>query len=155
MVMNTSAYHERTAEIEQKIADGTAEFDVIVFDLNWLKNLNDNHGHECGDVYIHGGAAAIAHIFGNSDTYRIGGDEFAVIKEGVSSEEIEREIAEVREVFKQFSSEENNPYGEELSMAIGCATFIKGSDTSYRDVFSRADKSMYDDKRRWHSAVAN
>ena len=55
-VGNATAYHERLAAIEDDIHGGGADFSVVVFDVNGLKEINDNHGHECGDLIISGAA---------------------------------------------------------------------------------------------------
>jgi diguanylate cyclase (GGDEF)-like protein len=52
-----------------------------VFDINNLKVVNDKFGHEYGNKLIVSSANAIVAIFGEENTYRIGGDEFAVIIE--------------------------------------------------------------------------
>lgn len=52
---------------------------IIYIDLNGLKQINDTMSHDAGDTYIRNAAAIILQVFPN-DAYRIGGDEFVVIK---------------------------------------------------------------------------
>lgn len=59
-----------------------------MFDLNNLKYFNDTHGHATGDYYIIVCSEIIQDIFGMyGKVYRIGGDEFCAVTEGVTEEE--------------------------------------------------------------------
>ena len=51
---------------------------VAYIDLNGLKQINDNLGHEAGDRLICNAAKGILKTF-PEDSYRIGGDEFVII----------------------------------------------------------------------------
>lgn len=149
-VSNSAAYRERTEEIDRSIEGGTAAFTVIVLDMNNLKHLNDDLGHECGDLYLHAAAKAVSEVFGLSDTYRIGGDEFAVILEGDDRKGIEDRISDLRVNVGTFMDRADNPYHEELSLAIGYASFDPDKDHSFADTFKRADREMYSDKKRYY-----
>ena len=78
---SSTAYHEILRKIAEKIDKGTADFCVGIFDINGLKEINDQYGHEYGDQIIIGAAKAISKAFGTQNTYRIGGDEFAMVAE--------------------------------------------------------------------------
>ncbi len=55
---------------------------LFMIDLNGLKNVNDNKGHEAGDKMICNAAQYIKNVFGSSGrVFRIGGDEFIVFTE--------------------------------------------------------------------------
>ena len=55
------AYEKMKNALQEQINNGTAEFAFVMIDLNNLKDINDNHGHVCGDKYIFGSC----HIFCN------------------------------------------------------------------------------------------
>lgn len=147
---NAAAYRDRTEDIDLRIKEGTASFTAIVFDLNGLKHLNDDLGHKCGDIYLHEAAEVISEVFGLSDTYRIGGDEFAVILEGEKAKDIRERIAQVRAKTGAFAGREDNTYHEELSLAIGYAAYDRDTDRSFNDTFRRADTEMYSDKKHYY-----
>ncbi len=144
---NRMAYEERVRQLERKIAEGTAAFSVVVLDINDLKRINDDHGHEEGDRIISEAAAIMRQAFPVGSCYRIGGDEFAVLLEGTEAQpclaEADRLLAEVRE----------HTEGEVLLfLSKGCAVFQPGSDGDYRSVFTRADNAMYADKRAYYQS---
>src|SRR5213080_3506143 len=69
---------------ERLINDGKSVFNVVVFgDLNDFKHLNDEHGHEAGDVAINEVGKAISNVLENltAKAYRLSGDEFIILLE--------------------------------------------------------------------------
>lgn len=149
-VGNTTAYHEAVAAVEEKIAAGTADFTVAVYDMNSLKLLNDTYGHEVGDVYIQGAAHALATGFGETGLFRVGGDEFAVIAEGISEKDLSERLVRVEHAIEEFNADEEHE--AELSVSCGTSCFEPGADTCFKDVFTRADAIMYERKRAYYRA---
>ena len=147
-VGNSTAYHERTRAIDGDIAAGRAAFSVALFDVNSLKEINDNLGHEYGDMVIVGAAEAIAGVFGAQSTYRIGGDEFAVVKEDVE----ESEMAGVDRAISEFNAAET---GVTLSLSKGVSRYRPGMDAAFKDVFARADQAMYRNKKEYYETIGN
>lgn len=50
----------------------------VYIDVNGLKHVNDNYGHEKGDAMLKSIAAAIKEYYGDTHAYRVGGDEFVI-----------------------------------------------------------------------------
>ncbi|MBQ9009944.1 MAG: transporter substrate-binding domain-containing protein, partial [Clostridia bacterium] len=93
-VKSKHAYNEAEERMDRRIEEGTvSRFSVAVFDLNDLKRINDTQGHEAGDEYIRTACRLICTHFKHSPVFRIGGDEFVAILEGVDYEN-QREILE-------------------------------------------------------------
>ena len=151
-VGNSTAYHEATQGLDLKIAGGEADFWVLVYDINSLKELNDTHGHECGDLYIQGTARALVQGLADMSVYRIGGDEFVAIAEGIAEERIEEGRRSVDAAVEAFN--ESSSYPARLAISRGVARHIPGQDSSFRDVFARADEAMYEEKREYYRAMA-
>ena len=147
-VGNSTAYHERIRAVDGDIAAGRAAFSVALFDVNSLKEINDNLGHEYGDMVIVGAAEAIAGVFGAQSTYRIGGDEFAVVKEDVA----ESDMAGVDRAISEFNAAET---GVTLSLSKGASRYRPGVDAAFKDVFARADQAMYKNKKEYYETIGN
>ena len=116
----------------------------LVFDVNRLKEINDKKGHLAGDELIRNAAECIGECFGvpgESNCFRIGGDEFAAIVKRVTRAEMERRLAWFNERQKEMN----------ISVAVGLAFAEEIGDTNFRDMFLTADRSMYSDKMRAHS----
>lgn len=61
---------------------------VLSLDLDAFKRVNDGHGHHAGDTVLRTMAARIAAVVGGAGTsFRVGGDEFAVLLDRTSAEE--------------------------------------------------------------------
>lgn len=120
---------------------------VIVIDLNSLKNINDNLGHQTGDEYIKCAAKVIKKCVSiNGVVYRTGGDEFVVLVHNTCKEELENIINDMKSSFeiKHISSLKN------LSMAIGYALYDEELDRDVNDTYYRSDREMYKDKKEYY-----
>ena len=153
-VRSASAYHELVEGIEKKVAAGSARFCVAVFDINSLKEINDTHGHGCGDMIIEGAANAISGAFGVEFTYRIGGDEFAVVLEDVDPAQMARQMDAVDAGVERFNAR-HRAEGVALAISKGMAEYRPGEDSGYKEVFARADRTMYERKKAYYETVGD
>ena len=140
---NKMAYYEAVNRLDNLIKNGKAEFAFVVIDLNYLKRINDECGHNHGDAMIKKLAELIKEFFRNCGSYRIGGDEFAVIIEGPESEKALTLVSKFREMLDEGAVA---GYKRFPSAAVGCANYRAGTDTDTKDVFDRADNEMYGSK---------
>lgn len=77
---NRRSLMARLAQAIQSAADGDLDVAVAFIDLDGLKRLNDEHGHEAGDVLLRTVAERIEACIRQSDTVaRLGGDEFVLV----------------------------------------------------------------------------
>lgn len=148
-VKNKLAYLETLADIESSIENGSlTEYGVVVFDLNGLKQINDTLGHEAGDEYIKSACMLICKQFDHSPVFRVGGDEFVAILKGVDYERRE----ELESSFRQ-KIDENQRDGQ-VVVSSGMAVYQADTDSSYNDVFKRADGLMYARKQELKQIAA-
>ena len=142
-VKSKHAYVEYESQIDEAIRDGKIkEFSIFVFDLNDLKKINDDFGHETGDKYILESVGLIKKYFPNVDIYRYGGDEFIILLQ-------DEAYVHRFECLNAFNEEiENNIRKLEPVIAAGYSDFLVNKDNTLRTVFLRADENMYSRKRR-------
>ena len=114
-----------------------------MIDLNFLKQTNDNHGHECGDEALKKLSQVICSVFVHSPVFRIGGDEFTVLLENNDYDKIEELTNEFREKIERIYNHESLKPWERISAAIGYSLFDPKKDDDASDVFRRADEQMY------------
>ncbi len=148
-VGNKAAYMDQVKLMEQKIKEGMASFMVVVFDVNGLKNVNDNLGHEYGDMLIKDAADIMKKIFSTENVYRIGGDEFIVVMENRNEKDIEVFFRQFDEDVATFNKQ-NTRYDNDLAVSKGGVIFDPENDKAYKDVFRRADEIMYQDKSAFY-----
>lgn len=141
----------RTAYLEQLEEYGRNEKDVIqlgivYLDVNNLKTVNDNQGHELGDDLITIAAKIIKDSFGHyGKSYRIGGDEFCVLMTGADiKENYEKGLA----VFRQLIDEANKAdwYTFEVQIAHGFAVCGEFTHDKIDEAIAFADSEMYQNK---------
>ena len=146
---NRAAYEDAVKRLEESIAEGNAEFTVAVFDINQLKMINDDYGHDNGDCVITKVAGLIGHIFGRENLYRTGGDEFvALLDDGDPAESIVRLTNLLEETCE--NTEKLKKHNIKISVSTGYATYDKTRDSGFKDTFGRADKAMYLNKKAFY-----
>ena len=148
-VGNKTAYLQKIHSLDDAIRRGTASFTVYVFDLNGLKGINDKYGHESGDTAITDAAEVLKTVFGKENLYRIGGDEFIAVFDGMKKPDTERCFADLEKAMRSLDLT-GKLYKEPLAIAKGAAAFCPGEDKEYRDVFRRADQFMYEEKTAYY-----
>ena len=149
-VKNAASYKLMTENLERQIASGIAEFAVVMCDLNHLKQINDTYGHSAGDVAIKKACDLICRSFPHSTVFRIGGDEFVALLQGVEYVSRDSLIENFDKTLKEI---EKDVHKDEPSVSIsyGMATFVSSEDKGYYDVFNRADAEMYRQKKKMHA----
>ena len=120
----------------QKFKPGTIVA-LCEFDMNNLKQINDQLGHAQGDKAIITIASVIQGCLPRkSYLYRLGGDEFAALFCDTDLATVHRVIEKIRYEFSL----------TEYTCAIGMASWEKNS--SFNEVYNKADQLMYEDKSR-------
>lgn len=117
----------------------------VIIDLNELKDINDTYGHLVGDELIKMASMKIKEIFEDFEHIRFGGDEFLLVSENKSEEDLEQLINESIKIAKQSKIEFEDIVLEGFSFGIGYA-IRKSLNESINDVFKRADEAMYQNK---------
>lgn len=114
-------------------------YSIIFADLNGLKQVNDEQGHAVGDELLKSASAILQNVFADYEIYRVGGDEFMIIAEGLDKKELNEKIDNL----KALASEKENLY-----FAIGTHVAQNGEDI--RTAMRSADENMYDDKKQFY-----
>lgn len=147
---NSTAYYNFYEILNRKMKDGNARFAILLFDVNSLKCVNDEFGHEIGDTYVVASAEIMMKVLGKDKVFRLGGDEFVCIIEGIDEEEIKSLFADIDRECAAFNEKNETPYGREVAFSKGFAVYDPKIDKEYKDVFRRADFNMYDDKKEYY-----
>ncbi|MCR4634877.1 MAG: GGDEF domain-containing protein [Butyrivibrio sp.] len=147
-VKNKLAFKERVEFLNGKIQENLIkDFGIVMMDLNYLKSINDNYGHEYGDILIQTFCDIICDIFVHSPVYRIGGDEFVIILQGKDLGKRDKLLLEFEDALKGRVEKGDYKPWECPSVALGFAHYDKNLDTCVEDVFRRADAAMYRRKK--------
>ena len=125
---------------------------ILYADLDGLKEINDSLGHQEGDRALVTAAELFKDTFRNADVVaRLGGDEFVVLAAIDPSEEPETLTRRLQDKFSISNKRRNRVY--DLSISVGLAHFDDEENHSIEELMARADRAMYEDKRRKSSRV--
>lgn len=147
-VYNRTAYENKLKELEHN-NNKHYFIGIAIFDINNLKHVNDNLGHELGDELIKATAELISRSFNtNSTIYRIGGDEFAVLIESKDARNIYKiSSMEFKNQINNYNNYYNKPFT--LSVAYGSAFYDKSTNIPLEEIIKMADKEMYKNKQEY------
>ena len=115
---------------------------IMFLDLDGFKKVNDNYGHEIGDILLQETAKRLISCVRTTDTVaRIGGDEFLIILTEIQVLETAAKIAE--KIIKKLSQPHSiNSSKIEVGASIGIAIYPdQGEDVE--NLIKQADKAMY------------
>lgn len=119
---------------------------LIYFDLNDLKQINDDHGHAAGDAALaHFAESLMSNVRDSDIVGRIGGDEFAVILLNSDAEAANAKASQLRQFLAEHPIELNGER-KALHAAYGVYSFRPGVDAS--TAMAEADRAMYAEKKR-------
>ena len=118
---------------------------VIYGDMDGLKRINDNYGHDAGDRAIQTEAKLLRTTFRSSDIIgRIGGDEFAIVTVGMNATTFRKIEEKLNAACDEWNKNTKEPF--KLSISLGFTEF-DSTNYSLSDLVKEADKAQYEVKR--------
>ncbi len=113
---------------------------VASIDMNGLKKINDELGHEAGDRALVSIGEALERVHNrNTRTYRVGGDEFMILFLHTAEAETNRIIQEVRDEIWR------------AGLSVSCGTAVKTeADEPLEELIRQSDRRMYEDKGAYY-----
>ncbi|MBO4779133.1 MAG: diguanylate cyclase, partial [Selenomonadaceae bacterium] len=141
---NAAAYMSKAKELDAqaKLVSNLA-YGVILFDVNFLKKVNDNYGHQAGNQLIRHASRVICKVFEHSPVYRVGGDEFIAILEQHDYENREKLI----QLFDEKIAEESfEAAGNTINISVARGLSIYEPGMEFAAVAKKADTEMYSHK---------
>lgn len=155
--MLTGLYNQHGFQHYQKqLLESAKEGDYIsamLFDLDNLKMINDTHGHKEGDFALKVVGQALDKTSTVKDVCaRFSGDEFYVLTRSQNPDYARDFIAGVATYLKNFNKLSPRSYAVDCSGGYAVIPYkntLESDDLT--DLFSRADESMYETKKRKHA----
>ncbi len=130
------------ARLSREVNRPRGELALILCDMDNLKRVNDEYGHEAGDRALKALSDALrTGLRRSDDAYRLGGDEFAVVLSGAGRLDAERVSQRLQAALAVKRST-----GQEVEASFGIAVHELGE--SPEQLVGRADELLYRAKRR-------
>ena len=145
---NRFGFERYSKEIYRKCKTEKRAMLILFADLNRLKHINDDFGHENGDIAIKTIAKVLIESKMDEDVCtRFGGDEFILMGYDYTASKAEELIKKVDEGLQSANTHNNYPYS--ISASMGYYIIESGSEISLKDAIDMADHHMYQAKKQY------
>ncbi len=144
--MNRNALINSFDKEHSRASRNNGSFALLLFDIDFFKQFNDNHGHLVGDQVLRSVVSTLKPIVRQNDSIgRYGGEEFVVLLSDVDKD-IALKVAE--RARKKFEEQGVEVDGQQLDLtvSVGVAVFPTHGN-SWDELIAEADKALYKAKR--------
>jgi diguanylate cyclase (GGDEF)-like protein len=128
---------------------GNAFLAIILLDVDYFKDYNDNYGHPAGDVVLKRLADVMQRATSRAGEMvgRYGGEEFILILPGASVTDAVRTAERFKElVAVEEIPHEKSPLGGNITVSQGVVSVTPGAELTPADIIKRADNALYQAK---------
>lgn len=147
--LNNRHYLEKTFEYEKNQSRRYhTDVSVILIDLDNFKSVNDDYGHNIGDIFLKEFSDILKSSLRDTDSVgRWGGEEFLVVLPKADLIEAKEVAEKIRKIIQksEFSHIGNR------TASFGVATLL--NEESLNDILNRADKALYKAKNSGRNRV--
>lgn len=141
-VKNITAYTDQVAELADAIRSTVPpSFAILMCDVNGIKTVNDRFGHDTGDRYIQNSCSLICRVCKHSPVFRIGGDEFVAVLQGVDYKYRSDRVRELQDAVYRAELLPDFEAGK-ASLSFGLSAYDPVQDFSISEVIQRAADAM-------------
>ncbi len=145
-LQNRRFFYQRLQDELEKAARSRKQLSIAMIDVDDLKAINDEFGHQVGDVVLHQLARILNQTVGPEHlTARLGGDEFAVIMPNADRREADQLAWRLWDELSAAPVWENRHASIYLGVSIGIGGYPWGG-TDLEDVIHWADAKLYANK---------
>lgn len=123
---------------------------VAMLDIDLFKRINDTFGHDVGDIAIKEVGTILQKFLRSTDLIsRFGGEEFCILMEGISIEDLKCKFEDIREAFENnVLVHKNIDFSYTVSIGISY-----GSHSSLEGMINFSDKALYTAKESGRNKV--
>jgi diguanylate cyclase (GGDEF)-like protein len=146
-VPNRAFFMRKLEDLIEEYKDTETKFAILFLDLDRFKWINDNLGHQMGDIVLKEVAKKLVDVIKKKGIVcRLGGDEFTVIlTEFQDKNDIMDIVAKIEKYIEEPLTLGNNKYS--VGASIGSVIYPDEAD-GLDELIQKADIAMYDEKRK-------
>ncbi|ABV88725.1 GGDEF domain-containing protein [Shewanella pealeana] len=127
------------------------ELHLLILDIDFFKQVNDEYGHEAGDTVLQECAKIISRIAGDKQTFRIGGEEFCVMIENKKQDEAIALAQLIRTKLAQHTFRLAEQDNINITVSIGLSNYQPGM--ALPSLLRQADQRLYRAKHTGRNQV--
>ena len=143
---NRRYFHQKIEEEIQRAKRYKHSLSLVMFDIDFFKQVNDKHGHSVGDEVLIEYTRLINSLLREGDVFsRIGGEEFIIILPHAGRDEAQKIAEKLRakiELFQKILP---------ITMSFGVVEYIVGEEIEF--IFKRVDDALYKAKESGRNIV--
>ena len=124
---------------------------ILVIDIDHFKNVNDTHGHRCGDIALRNVAESTSISLRETDqVFRYGGEEFVVM---LNSTDMANALLTAERIRSNIANQTTSAKGKEVNVTVSIGIATLSLDDTFDDLFERADQALYRAKHSGRNQV--
>lgn len=134
-------------------SESTSKYALMVIDLDYFKRVNDQYGHQAGDLVLREIGNLLRNNVRKDDVVsRVGGEEFVIMLPNIEENELLLLAERIRKLVEkyQFYLKENTKFSVTISIGLSLNTLDLGIEES----FNLADQAVYEAKRSGRNQVS-
>lgn len=155
-LLNRRSFDHYLSRLWRQSQREQAQLTIMLIDIDFFKNFNDQNGHQAGDDAMKRVAGAIALCAQRPLDFaaRYGGEEFALVlygAPGASARELPEQLRASVEQLHILHG--HSPVSDHLTVSIGVAVLMPGSQRSLAGAIQLADEALYQAKEEGRNGV--
>jgi len=153
-LLNRSALFIEGQTLVKNTLEQQQELSVLLFDIDHFKAVNDDYGHQAGDLVLVKIASLVNETMRARDIFaRLGGEEFVIL---LPDTDVDKAKAIAVRVIEKISQYDFNHLGihRAITLSIGVAN-IKDTAAVFDDILHAADLAMYQAKQQGRNQMIN
>lgn len=141
-VFNRAGFFRFAYEMVDEAREKDKNLFLLFLDLDGLKSINDEYGHEAGDEFIRAMGKIMSQVHRHGQLLmRYGGDEFVVMALDFSKEDAQDYIAKIRAGIDDYNTKSKKAY--QLDASMGYTLMKPDKDFDLEELIESADREMY------------
>jgi len=147
-IYNRGFFNKTVKDEIERVKRYDEKFSMILFDIDYFKNVNDTYGHDMGDYVLREISKTVDKSRRNTDKFfRVGGEEFALLLFNTDLENAAIVAEKMRQKVENMALEKVG----RVTISAG-VTQCKGDD-NFETLYKRSDEALYKAKNKGRNRV--
>jgi diguanylate cyclase (GGDEF)-like protein len=152
-LMNRRAFDRRLREEVARAQRYDTPLSLVMMDLDGFKEINDRHGHACGDALLRAVGVLLSSGLRTADlAVRFGGDEFALILPNTTKTDAWAVAEKIRNSLARLTIHADRDLCVTTTVSVGIAS-VSDQLSHTNDLLTAADQALYRAKRAGRNRV--
>ncbi|WP_237261611.1 sensor domain-containing diguanylate cyclase [Thiomicrorhabdus immobilis] len=148
-ISNRLVFNQTLVQEVQRSHRYHSDLSLLIFDIDFFKNINDSYGHEVGDQVLITLSEEVGKLLRETDVFcRIGGEEFTIIMPETNLHDAEQTAERLRKAIEELPQ---STLPTQLTVSFGVAAMTRWDND--KTLLKRADQALYRAKENGRNRV--